>query len=109
MLPCYIKYEFRSNRQELDLEAIHAETDKLISQNSALEITYVEHAQFKQLCPNFRYELPSNQAVRLVKIDSLPPCPCCGTHVKSLKDLEGLRITKQKLKGNELTIFYEIV
>lgn len=108
MLPCYIKYEFISSPQELDLAAIHAEIDKLISQNLTLEITYVEHEQFKQLCPNFRYELPSNQAVRLVKIDSLPPCPCCGTHVKCLKDLHGLKITRQKLKGNELTIFYEI-
>jgi len=108
MQPCYIKYEFVKDPQELDIAAIQKEFDELVLQDLPLETMFVEHAKFKELCPKFRYELPANELISLVKIKSLPPCPCCGTHVKSLKYLAGVKVTKQKLKGNELTIHYDI-
>lgn len=46
--------------------------------------------------------------VRSVRIGDFPFSPCGGTHVKSLKELKGLKITRIKIKNNTMKISYGI-
>ena len=49
----------------------------------------------------------SPEAVRIVSIGGLE-CPCGGTHVKSLGDLEKVTVTRVKRVKNTLKVYYEM-
>lgn len=45
---------------------------------------------------------------RVVTVAGLS-CPCGGTHVRSTRELEGVRVTKVKAKKGTLRISYSLV
>lgn len=54
--------------------------------------------------------LPKNKPIRYVKLfDKDDGCPCGGTHVKHVKDIGGMKITKIAKKGKNVRVSYQIL
>jgi misacylated tRNA(Ala) deacylase len=52
----------------------------------------------------------SVQELRVVKVEQFDTCPCAGTHVRSLAEIGGIRITKRENKGKDRErITYELL
>jgi len=106
---CYI--EFASKKSDLDnisLELVHREIEKFIEANSLITVKQISSQSFQEQCPNMTYSIPSDQPIRVMRIGDFPFSPCGGTHVTSLKELEGLEISKFKIKNNILKIYYHL-
>lgn len=104
---CYV--EFPVNVPEMNLAIIQAEIDRLIQEDLSVDSDYVEGSKLSEVCPNLSYKVPANEEIRLIRIGNYDFQPCCGTHVKSLADLSGLKLTKQKQKGSTVKISYEMM
>lgn len=102
---CYVEFQYS---EEVDLSLVNAKIEQLIQQNAHVASAYVSGAELPKLCPNLSYTVPAHDQIRLIKIGAYEQQPCCGTHVQSLGELRGLRITKQKSKGGTLKLTYEI-
>ncbi len=106
---CYVEFSSCSDYlDDFSLQLVQNELEKIIQQDCTTSNIEVSGAQLKELCPNLPYSIPSNKQMRVTRIGDFPYTPCGGTHVKSLKELEGLEITKHKIKGKSLKISYRI-
>ena len=106
---CYV--EFTSKNGHIDnvsLERIHQEIEKFIEVDSVTTVEQVSNQRFQELCPDMPYTLSSDQPIRVIRIGDFPFSPCGGTHVKRLKELKGLEISKYKIKNNMLKIYYHL-
>lgn len=91
------------------MDLINKEIDQYIEKDWLIGTDQVSGDKLQELCPNITYTIPSDQPIRMVRIGEFPFSPCGGTHVKSLKELNGLGITKSKIKKNVMKIYYHIV
>lgn len=107
---CYV--EFTSNKDHLDdfsVDLINKEINQFIERDWLIKMDQVPEDKLQVLCPDITYKLPSDQPVRLIRIGGFSFSPCGGTHVKSLKEVRGLEVTKYKNKKNVMKIYYGIL
>jgi len=105
----YVEFSCQDgNANAVDLDAVNAEIEKLITQNDPISAHIVSREEFKKLCPAASDPASSNQPIRIVCFGESPYQPCGGTHVKSLGELAGLTASKQKLKGAVMRISYRL-
>jgi len=50
----------------------------------------------------------NDQPIRMVRIGEFPFAACGGTHVKNTQELQGLFVSKIKVKNNSLKIYYGV-
>jgi len=106
---CYVEFSVNDpSFQELDLGALNSAINDAIDNDLILESIYIQRDELPNYCPNLPYFIPKTEHVRLIKIEPFAYQPCGGTHVRSLLELKGLILTKQKLKGNSLKISYDL-
>jgi len=106
----YVEYvgaiESAEDKEKFPKE-IEAKAQSFISENLPVKAVVSESNEAKQLCGG---ELPEyvdkSRPVRVVSIGNNSGCPCGGTHVKELKDLGALEITKIKTKGDRIKVSY---
>jgi len=106
---CYV--EFTSKNSHVDsvaLEFVNREIEKFIEANCLINVDQVASQDLQEVCPNLAYSIPSDQPIRVMRIGDFPFSPCGGTHIKSLKELKGLEITKCKIKNKIMKINYHI-
>ncbi len=106
---CYV--EFMSNTASLNdipIEGVNKEIAAFIEKDYATHVDQVSGGKLQELYPNLTYTIPSDQPIRVVRIGDFPFSPCGGTHVKSLKELNGLEITRCKIKKGVMKINYGI-
>lgn len=107
---CYVEFSTNDqSSQELDLNTLNSAINDAIENDLILESIYITGNELPNYCPNLPYSIPKTENVRLIKMSPFDYQPCGGTHVKSSLELKGLSITKQKLKGNNLKISYQII
>lgn len=107
---CYVEFSGNDQlAQELDLDLLNNIVNDYIKQDLKLESFYIAGDELSGYCPNLPYSIPKTERVRLIKMSPFDYQPCGGTHVKSSLELQGLYFTKQKLKGNNLKISYQII
>ena len=106
---CYVEFADQSWAVEnISLMWVNQEIEKMIALDLALHKDQIIGDKLQELCPNLPFSLPKEQTVRIVRIGDFPFSPCGGTHLNSLKELQGLKITKHKIKKNILKIYYDI-
>ena len=76
---------------------------KNIGVTDAAANTIIEAA--KEICD---IDSNINDIIRIVYIGN-HPIPCGGTHIKSTKELKGLRVTKVKTKKTTVKVSYELL
>jgi alanyl-tRNA synthetase len=106
---CYVEFVDQSWAGEnISLVWVHKEIEKAIAMDLVIQKDQMTGDKFQEWCPNLPYSVPKEQSLRVVRIGDFPFSPCGGTHVRSLKELNGLKITKHKIKKNILKIYYDI-
>jgi Ser-tRNA(Ala) deacylase AlaX len=106
---CYVEFQSQTNdNPDISIDLINEEIQKLIKEDHKLETDQVPSDTLQKICPNLPYTIPTGRQVRIIKFGDFPFSPCGGTHVKNLRELKGLEITKYKLKGVILKVSYDI-
>ena len=103
--------EYVGNLQDRDnaIVAINQECEKIIqeaNESVLADVLTVEEAAKLFEVPAF---LKGEESVRFVKLTNEDKgCPCGGTHVKSVKDIGRIVVTKMQKKGKNLRVSYRI-
>jgi len=106
---CYVEFTSKNDQFEsISLDLVKQEIEKCIEANSLITIDQISSDALQERCPGITYSIPSNQPIRIMCIGDFPFSPCGGTHVKSLKELKGLEISKYKIKGNRMKVHYQL-
>ncbi|MDP1723929.1 MAG: hypothetical protein Q8L85_04430 [Alphaproteobacteria bacterium] len=93
---------------QISIDLVNEEIERVIRKNLRVNMEQVSADKVNALCPNITYNIPNGQSVRMIRIGDFPFSPCGGTHVNSLQELQGLKITKFKIKKNVMKIQYDI-
>lgn len=105
----YVEFSSRSlSTEPTSLIEVQNQLNHHIEQDQTIWQKAVRGDQIAELCPNLPYTIPIDQDVRLIKIGEFGYSPCGGTHVKSLQELDHIEITKHKIKGNSMKIYYSV-
>lgn len=106
---CYVEFASQNGNLEiLSEEKLSQEIEKCIKMDCLITRDQVVGDKVKELCPNLKFNVPQDQIIRIVRIGDFPFSPCGGTHVKSLKELNGLKIARIKIKNKTMKINYGI-
>jgi alanyl-tRNA synthetase len=106
---CYVEFSsIRGLSHALDLDEVNAKINELIASDIKTEIRNSSYEELKTLCPDLPYEIPVGKDVRIMRIGDFAYQPCGGTHIKKLSELNGLSVTKQKIKGETIRINYTL-
>jgi len=107
----YVEYEGNlegSDTAQL-VKMIEAEAQRLVSESQPITVVVTNAKNAEQLCGG---ELPSyvdrSKLIRVVTIGENPGCPCAGTHLKELKDLGRLAISKIRTKAARVKVSYAL-
>lgn len=104
----YIEFTPRNDViNEIDLNIIFKEIVKHIDTNSLVNAEFLSKNEIKNVYPNLDLSyFEDDQPIRIIRIGDFSFFPCGGTHVKSLKELNGLRLDQYKIKKALMKIYY---
>lgn len=106
---CYVEFKPKNDQSgNISLDLINQEIQKYIGENCLITIDQVPSLILQERCPGITYTTSSEQPIRIMRIGDFPFSPCGGTHVNSLKELNGLEISKYKIKGNRMKVHYQL-
>ena len=107
---CYVEFlsENEDSNNIISNEIVNDKIKQALEKDDLLTAFEVSGSKLEELCPNLTYSIPNNQSARIVRIGDFPFSPCGGTHVKSLRELKGLQVTKYKIKNNIMKINYQL-
>lgn len=101
----YVEFTAKNGSVEnIALEWLNKEIAQHIEKDDPISMDQISGDKIQELS----YSIPKDQPLRVIRIGEFPFSPCGGTHVKSLLELAGLKITKYKIKKNTMKIYYEI-
>jgi Ser-tRNA(Ala) deacylase AlaX len=78
-----------------------------VAAGSSVTARLVSIAELNQLRVKPPPGIPMDRPLRVVAIGDRSPIPCGGTHVRSLKELATVRITRVKSKSGNIRVGYE--
>lgn len=95
-------------RNQLCLKLEH-EMKRLISEATEVKNFIVENKDdLHKHCDFVPDYIPKDKPVRIVTVSNYN-CPCGGTHIKNLSELEGVKVPKIKVKGGNVRVSYGLV
>ncbi|MDP6155486.1 MAG: alanyl-tRNA editing protein [Candidatus Thermoplasmatota archaeon] len=90
------------SKQDFEPEEVARIFSEQISKGLSIKIYFAERKDLNS-DPRVRISLnrlpPHISNLRVIEIDGYDICPCAGTHIKSLKELRPIEITRAKSKG----------
>jgi Ser-tRNA(Ala) deacylase AlaX len=104
----YVEYvgELPENIEELRA-LIEKEANNLISQDLSVNIEFMDRPEMEKRLPFVPEYLPTNRPARVVFMGEIG-IPCGGTHVKHLKEIGKMEVTKLKLKSGNIRVGYQV-
>eukprot|EP00743_Colponemidia_sp_Colp-15_P008633 GILK01009396.1.p1 GENE.GILK01009396.1~~GILK01009396.1.p1 ORF type:complete len:269 (+),score=41.58 GILK01009396.1:35-808(+) len=109
----YVEYigSIQDPDKDAVIQRLQAECNALIQAGSSVAVQTVSHAEAGSILPEVPDYLPVDRPVRIVSLISDDPagvCPCGGTHVQDVKQIDRIRITKIQKKGKNTRISYSL-
>lgn len=102
----YVEYEGPvSSKDELP-KLIQQEAERLLRQNLPIKVTLADSQKAQELCGELPTYVDKSRPIRVVAIGDSPGCPCGGTHLKELKDLGNMEISKVRTKADRVKVSY---
>ncbi|KAL7602383.1 hypothetical protein Lser_V15G22665 [Lactuca serriola] len=96
--------ELQSKQKELEFEA-----NNLISRGGKVSVALYPYEEAAMLCggalPDY---IPKGSTPRIVKLGDFPGCPCGGTHVSNISELENMKVTQMRTKKGLTKVYYNI-
>lgn len=111
----YVEYNGKLDKAKIDslIEEMNKITNEIIteSKNEDISISKMwEYEEGKKQFNELPSYLPQGKPFRWVKLQETDKgCPCGGTHVKHLKDIGALKITKITNKKNVVRVSYNVL
>jgi Ser-tRNA(Ala) deacylase AlaX len=104
----YVEYEGKlelTDKDELSRK-LQLEVFQLVSENLPIKVTLADDKNAEELCGELPSYLDKSKPIRVVRIGDNPGCPCGGTHLKELKDLGHMEISKIRTKAEKVKVSY---
>lgn len=103
----YIGSITEDKRAEM-IKKVQDNLDKMIDLGYQVQSRYADKDQLEELCYITPSQLPEDKPIRIVSVWDQKFMPCGATHVKNIRELKGLKISKIKCKGDNTKISYLI-
>ncbi|XP_072998460.1 uncharacterized protein [Typha latifolia] len=98
------KDQLQTKQNELEREA-----NSLISTGGKLSASVLPYEEAAEWCggvlPNY---ISKDSTPRIVKFSNYPGCPCGGTHVADIANINSLKVTQIRIKKGSTKVFYNI-
>ncbi len=91
-----------------DISILQESINVAIREDYKTTLFEIDQESFEQQFYKLPYQIPGNKVFRVMKIGSLLPVPCGGTHLVSTGEIGSMTISKIKTKNNIVRISYEI-
>lgn len=105
----YVEFTSENGKIEsINLDVVNEQIALLLAEKQVIETMFTTHDKLSELYPNMTYHIPQMETIRVVRIGNFRPQPCGGTHVKTTLEIQGLHVTKAKVKNHVLKLSYEI-
>lgn len=109
----YVEYigVMEADRREPAKKELTEACNNIISEAPEDHKTFVEIMEYEEAAKALRDGVPSympeGKPFRVVKItEEDGGCPCGGTHIKSVKDIQSIEVTKIQKKGKNTRVSY---
>jgi Ser-tRNA(Ala) deacylase AlaX len=104
----FVEYtgEFDPEQAEEIRKAIEETVRKAVTEGGENEIRFMPVSEMHTVCRHVPETIPTNKPARVVIYDGDFGVPCGGTHVKDLKDIGQVSITKVKAKKGIIKVSY---
>lgn len=90
------------------IDNLNAIIQEDVESDKTIRSTLSNFEEVNEIRPNLAPFIPKDKPTRVVQIGTYRALPCGGTHVNSLSELTGLKITKLKRKKGNLKVSYMI-
>jgi Ser-tRNA(Ala) deacylase AlaX len=102
----FVEYD-AMNEDEAVTEKIQQKVNETLQENIVNTLRYVDKEELAKLCRHVPTNIPSNKPTRVVLYGDFG-VPCGGTHVKQLKDIGTIEVTKVKSKKGITKVSYHV-
>jgi len=103
--------EFKGEKFEDNEKTIQEANNMIynhIEKETPITTEFINYDDLKKRCSNIPTYIPKDKPLRIATILGFEPLPCGGTHIKSCKELLGLKISKIKNKKGNIKISYNL-
>lgn len=90
------------------IEEANGAIESDIQADLKISAVFSDFDSVNKIRPDLAPFIPRDKPTRVVQIGGYKALPCGGTHVKSLAELSGMKITKIKRKKDNLKVSYEL-
>ncbi|MBS3052844.1 MAG: methionine--tRNA ligase [Candidatus Aenigmarchaeota archaeon] len=106
----YVEYDgnIPEDKREEIRQKIEHEVNRMIKQGFNVKAELVNKDQLKEKCYFIPEFLPTNKPLRVVTVWGNLGIPCGGTHVKNIKEIGEVKISKISTKAGKVKISYLI-
>lgn len=105
----YVEYLGNVEDKEKGLVELNQECEKIIDETQEMVNAVILNPEEAAKCFEVPDYLRSEQSIRYVKLTNEDKgCPCGGTHVKSVKDIGKIVVTRLRKVGKNLRVSYRI-
>jgi len=109
----YVEYIGNVEDKEKLLANLNETCNKLIQEQKAEDKAWSKVCEYEEaskiLALGIPDYIPAGSNLRVVKLSEEDKgCPCGGTHVKELKDIEEIKVTRVQKKGKNLRVSYTV-
>ncbi|XP_050216178.1 LOW QUALITY PROTEIN: uncharacterized protein LOC126667252 [Mercurialis annua] len=107
----FVEYKGTIPQNELQSKQkeIEAEANDLISKGGKVSAAILSYEEASKICggslPDY---IPKDSTPRIVKLGSLPGCPCGGTHVSDISDIKSMKVSQIRTKKGTTKVFYSV-
>jgi len=81
--------------------------DKLIQGDSEVEAKFYKYDDLKSKCGTHT-DWPVGKEARVVTVAGTIGCPCGGTHVKNIKEIKNVQVTKISSRKGTVRVCYKL-
>jgi Ser-tRNA(Ala) deacylase AlaX len=106
----FVEYEATITPEEAETiqKDIERVANEIISKGSHNEIRFMPVSEMHTVCKHVPENIPTNKPARVVLYDKAFGIPCGGTHVKDVRDIGHITISKAKSKKGITKISYSV-
>ncbi|KAF5200325.1 Alanine--trna ligase [Thalictrum thalictroides] len=96
--------ELQNKQKEIELDA-----NALISKGGMVYAAIVEYEEASKLCGGHLPDYISKGSTpRIVRFGNNPGCPCGGTHVADISEIQSLKVPQIRAKKGLVKVFYDV-
>ncbi|HUP26553.1 MAG TPA: alanine--tRNA ligase-related protein [Candidatus Limnocylindrales bacterium] len=103
----FVEYAGTTDNTEALITSLQAKINEILAKDVTNTLRFVGVPELNSLCRHVPDNLPSNKPVRVVLYGGFG-VPCGGTHVRNLKDIGKIELTKVKSKKGLTKVSYRV-